>query len=149
MKYSNYKLENFLTDELFRSWVIRPDQESDFFWASYVENNQKKYTTILQAKEIILSLKSAKIEDQLGNEEVDSLLEKISENTSNSGFINQSKMNWRSMDVHAGFLKVAAVLFVISFIGIYWFFNGITVFSKKTIVVDSIIKETLKGEKMT
>lgn len=149
MKYSHCKLENFLTDELFRSWVICPDQESDFFWASYIDNNPEKYTTILQGKEIILSLKSTKIEDQLGNEEIDSLFEKILENKSNSKILNQSKMNWRSMDSYVGFLKVAAVLFVISFIGIYLFLNEQTLTSEENIVVDTIKKETLKGEKMT
>lgn len=149
MKYSNYKLENFLTDELFRSWVIRPDHESDFFWASFVENNPEKYTTILQAKEIILSLKSSKIDDQIGNEEIDFLFGKILENKSNSGSNTQSKVNWRSVDFHARFLKVAATLFVISCIGIYWFFNEISVSSKETYVAATITKETLKGQKMT
>ena len=41
------RLDDFLTDDFFRSWIINPDEESDFFWTSFLENNPDKYSIVI------------------------------------------------------------------------------------------------------
>ncbi|MCG8308778.1 MAG: FecR family protein [Cytophagales bacterium] len=149
MKYSNYKLDDFLTDEFFRSWVINPSKESDFFWTSFINNNPEKYSTVLNAKEIILSLKSSSPQDQLSAEEIDSMFDNILNDSTRSGVIAKPGINWGPLHIDSGFIKVAAVIFVISFLGISWFVNRHKVTSDIARIVEPITKETSKGEKMT
>lgn len=56
MKYTNYELADFIGDEYFKSWVVQPDEDSDFFWESFLKHNPERVSELLEAKEIILSL---------------------------------------------------------------------------------------------
>jgi ferric-dicitrate binding protein FerR (iron transport regulator) len=54
MKYTQYIIEQLIADEYFKSWVINPNKESDFYWKSFLENHPDRKKEILKAREIIL-----------------------------------------------------------------------------------------------
>ena len=56
MKYTNYKALDFVKDEEFRKWVRSPDQKSDFYWESWMQNHPDKRKLILEARRILLSI---------------------------------------------------------------------------------------------
>jgi len=49
-------IEDFLTDESFRSWVKSPTPELDAYWKSWMEDNQTKIDLVHQSRKIIQSL---------------------------------------------------------------------------------------------
>jgi transmembrane sensor len=56
MKYSNFKLEDFLLDKQFIEWVSQQDREADRFWENWVKSNPHQLDNVLKAREIILSM---------------------------------------------------------------------------------------------
>ncbi|MCK5367296.1 MAG: FecR family protein [Cyclobacteriaceae bacterium] len=150
MKYSNYKLDNFLKDEYFRSWVICPNEESDFFWSSFLKNNPYKYATIIKAKEVIFSFTSPKLEESyLKNEEIESMLSKVLDvgNRSKEGNQMIKHLTW---NFNPRIITRAAVfLFIITFIGLAWITNQFSQSAEQAQIIKSYKKSTLKGEKMT
>lgn len=46
-------IEDFLIDQSFRSWVLNPTPELDFYWNAWIDDNADKTGLLLQAKEII------------------------------------------------------------------------------------------------
>lgn len=146
MKYSNYKLDDFLADELFRNWVINPNEESDYFWASFIENNPDKYPTVIEAKEIILSLKPAHVEKKLDSDEVEALFESILNDDTPTEKPVQGKSKISSQHFMSQFLKVAAIVIVTSVLGFAWFLQQQPPQSES---FQMVVKETLPGEKKT
>lgn len=150
MKYSNYKKEDFIVDEYFKSWVIHPNAEADFFWESFLINNPDKFNTILAAKELILSMSFRKIQEkELNLEEVDSMLSNVLQrhNTSELKKRNVGSSNSR---ISPGFIvRIAAVLVIISIIGVSWFYKNMPNEKEQLIEESYLIKETSKGEKLT
>jgi transmembrane sensor len=55
MKYTHYKLEDFLLDKQFIEWVSSPDQEANLFWENWIKSNPGQLENVQKAKEIILS----------------------------------------------------------------------------------------------
>ena len=149
MKYSNHTLNDFLVDEAFRSWVINPDEESNFFWTSFIENNPDKYSTIIDAKEIILSLKPIDLEDDLDAEEVESLFEYILSPSVRSEESVQTKSKNKSHRIVTQFMKVAAIVIVTSAVGILWFVQGQKNDLETPTKFETVVKEALPGEKKT
>ena len=58
--YQNYRLFDFITDENFKSWIINPSPDSDYFWKSWLESHPEKADVIATAREFILSVKFKK-----------------------------------------------------------------------------------------
>lgn len=50
-------IEDFLTDESFRSWVLSPTPELENHWLNWLGKNQDKKAMVNQSREMILSLK--------------------------------------------------------------------------------------------
>lgn len=150
MKYSNYRVDDFLTDEFFRTWVIRPDDEADFFWSSFLKNNPEKYNAVLGAKEIILSIESgSKSNERLSQHETEIMFHNILNEKERSTLSAKERMILGSGRFTSRLIKVAAVIFITAFVGIYWFIAQHNVSSTTTFVDKSITKETFFGEKMT
>ncbi|MDN5215535.1 DUF4974 domain-containing protein [Fulvivirgaceae bacterium BMA12] len=53
MKYCDYTVADFLKDEYFVQSVKNPNQETDLFWESWIQNHPEKRDLVRQAKEII------------------------------------------------------------------------------------------------
>ena len=85
MKYLHYKTENFLADKKFKEWVLSPNQDSDQFWKSFLNQYPNKKNDVLLARQIIASLKfeDPKHVIHFSDEELEYLIQdvfKLSEN---------------------------------------------------------------------
>lgn len=56
MDYSNYKVEDLITDEYFIKWVKMPDAESNAYWNSWISRYPYQKAVFQRAREIILLL---------------------------------------------------------------------------------------------
>lgn len=105
MKYQDYSAEDFIKDEYFKSWVINPTEESDFFWESWLSNHPGTRPQIELAREILLSVRpkmpnEADLEDE--QEVFNSIIrgrKSTHADEANKGYFQQN-----------AFLKIAAIL---------------------------------------
>jgi len=56
MKYDYYSVLDFVRDEEFQSWVKEPDERSNFYWQSWMQNHKEKIYLVNEAREIITSV---------------------------------------------------------------------------------------------
>lgn len=75
MDYSKYSVEDFILDEGFRKWAIRPEKEDNLFWEAWLSKNPTRASDLKAARNILLNL--AMEEHRLGEAEVDALWQKI------------------------------------------------------------------------
>lgn len=68
-------VDNLLSDESFRNWVLNPDSESDLFWKSWLTQNPEKKEAVKQARIIFQSLQFE--ESRLSDKESSFLLRRI------------------------------------------------------------------------
>lgn len=61
--YQTYTLLDFITDEYFKSWVLEPTAEQDYFWQSWIANHPEKAKEVSKAREFILSINFQKQPD--------------------------------------------------------------------------------------
>lgn len=53
MRYDDYQVNDFVTDESFRQWVISPDKHSNRFWKQWIGKHAEKQETIRQASLLV------------------------------------------------------------------------------------------------
>ncbi len=56
MKYDNFSLEDFLTDDLFLNWVKHPNPSNMAFWANWLRENPAQAPVVNEAVTLIKSL---------------------------------------------------------------------------------------------
>ena len=54
--YSDYGPEDFLTDDYFSEWVLRPNKENNAFWEEWQQLYPSRQPIITEARKILLSL---------------------------------------------------------------------------------------------
>ncbi len=59
MKYTEYDILDFLSDEFFIQWVKKPDKNNQHFWEKWLQQHPEKRDIILEAASIIRSVKYA------------------------------------------------------------------------------------------
>lgn len=59
MKYDDYSLEDFLTDDFFLNWVKHPDPSNTAFWNNWLKENPAQSPTVNEAVLLIKSLEFA------------------------------------------------------------------------------------------
>ena len=74
MDYQNFSLSDFIADEYFQDWVLRPDDASSLFWTKWVSENQEKKYIIEQAQKVLLNINFK--EDFPANQQVENALAK-------------------------------------------------------------------------
>jgi transmembrane sensor len=74
MKYNNYTIADFICDENFQNWTIRPNGETNDFWNNWIYKHPDKKHTIEEARKLLLSIKFK--EDIPTSEEIQKALEK-------------------------------------------------------------------------
>lgn len=52
-KYKSFSVEDFLDDEDFRQWALRPDADVDSFWGSFLQSHPEKRAVVLEAQEVL------------------------------------------------------------------------------------------------
>ena len=67
--YKYYKVEDFVLDKNFKTWVLRPDRDSNLFWEQWVSQNQHKVSEVKQAREILLRMARLKYTPNAADED--------------------------------------------------------------------------------
>jgi transmembrane sensor len=55
--YSNYTVIDFVRDEFFQDWIMRPDQATNSFWEHWLRTHPEKTACVKEAENIILNIK--------------------------------------------------------------------------------------------
>jgi ferric-dicitrate binding protein FerR (iron transport regulator) len=58
MKFKDYDIEHFLTDEFFIKWVKNPDENNQHFWEKWITEHPEKRAVVQKAANIIRSIQS-------------------------------------------------------------------------------------------
>lgn len=56
MDYNTYTLEQFVTDPLFRAWVLTPSDETEQFWQNYLVGHPHRKPLIMEARLVVRAL---------------------------------------------------------------------------------------------
>lgn len=56
MDYKYFQAEDFLQNEFFLDWVLRPNPESDHFWVNWINGHPEKRKEVEVAKELVKSI---------------------------------------------------------------------------------------------
>ena len=152
MRYTQYKTEQFIYDEFFVNWVIDPDEESDFFWRSFLENHPAKQRELLEAREIIELLKDKQtVEFDHTEEEREALFERIVTTRSISSATDPSQSTgFYSQWISVSWIgRVAAVLLLGVILAALYYQINERVPIPAAVVSATISKETDLGQKLT
>lgn len=94
--YENYKVEDFVSNEYFRFWVLHESEECENYWQSWLNKNPDKSDLIEAARQIVLSESKEEvqqermwsdIESQVGEpEEAEGVVPKKTKNLKKSFF---------------------------------------------------------------
>ncbi|WP_420603616.1 hypothetical protein [Flagellimonas sp.] len=71
------KIEDLLSNEEFRDWVLKPDTANQAFWLEWMKSNPCKKKVVLAAKDIIYTLGQRNVNDKITNKEKEELLNRI------------------------------------------------------------------------
>lgn len=131
MDYTEFSSADFICDEYFQNWIIKPDEETNEFWNGWLSQHPDKSETVEEAKNLLLHIKFK--EDFPGDEQVQNSLastlstirelEKQNENRKNS--LRPVFRLKEIIKIAAVFIIIGAALSVILFN--YW--NAKTIIS--------------------
>lgn len=99
-KYIDYTTDDFVMDQVFIDWVLRPNTESDRFWSGFLEKYPSKRNDIRDAAFIVKSLQA--VEEEVPSERLDIILENILD-----------KRKKKNHKIGISLLKYAAVFIII------------------------------------
>lgn len=54
--YADFSVADFLADDFFTEWVLRPNKENQAFWEAWQQHYPEKQAVIAEARELLLSL---------------------------------------------------------------------------------------------
>ncbi|MFC0184103.1 ferric-dicitrate binding protein FerR, regulates iron transport through sigma-19 [Pseudarcicella hirudinis] len=114
INYIKYKAGSFALDNSFRSWVFKNRREDIVFWENWIQNHPEKLSDILEAKQMVLSLKNA--QEEISDNEIDEEISRLIETAEHHQpiYYKPAFSIWS-----AKFMKVAAVLLLIP--SLIWF----------------------------
>lgn len=75
MNYQNYSPLDFVKDETFQKWVKNPDEKSNFYWESWMQNHEDRKHLVMEAREIFLSINFPAA--TASQDEIDDVFDKI------------------------------------------------------------------------
>lgn len=84
MKYKDYTVEDFLTDEDFKNWVLFPTEASNSYWKSLIEFHPSLREPVLASREILLSTTPKLHRQKASDLEKDIIFSKILEGSRSS-----------------------------------------------------------------
>lgn len=141
MKYSDYKVDDFLKDDFFVSWVKSKDLHAEKFWKRWLLENPDKYDIVNEASQIINSIQYEK-NHQLDDKEYITLYENIV----NGSRVIKTPTEERFKPSYQYGIAASIVLLVVS-----WFIinNWTNSTSNVTTPVAMVTKVVSNGQKMT
>lgn len=81
--YRNYTVEDFLTDALFRAWVLNDDPDAEAFWRFWLDANPDRSERVQEARALLLAIAEKKqtVSDEQLDQIVEDTLGKLSNET--------------------------------------------------------------------
>lgn len=146
--YKYYKLEDFLTDDEFKRWVLNRDRQLDLFWKKWLDAHPEQRSTVQKAREIMLMIRFDQHNVEEGEQEMvlkhilkghkSALAEETSVSTKTSHF----SVKW--------WMRVAATLFLVALIS-FWVRLDDDSQPPEAVVktVETITRSMPKGQKLT
>ena len=153
MKYLHYNTEDFIADKKFKEWVLRPNEDLDHFWQSFIAQYPQKSKTIGEARQFIAGIRFPEPERaiQLGKNELEDMLQEVFELAGeDSGKLKKSMEGAFSLWARFNWVSRAAsvLLFALS-IGIVWSSMTNSPIPEQTVSIHEINKSAGKGQKLT
>ena len=150
MNYRNYKLEDFLSDEDFKQWVIEPDADRNHFWQSWIASNPEKKYIVYQAVEIIRGIKFRNREDFKDHEDFDDQLESTLEAILQADESTSERTGNHRIRIFHLIPKIAAsLLFVIASAAFFYYMTTSSEKAENVANINTIIKENPAGQRST
>lgn len=148
MKYEDYTVLDFVGDEQFQNWVKYPDEKSDFYWESWIQNHKEEKYLVLEAKEILLSINfPAELASPVM---MDNIFEKILRKERPVSLEKIEALEMRSNSKIKRIIGIAAALLLLAtFSFIFYDLYQHPKDSKGDIVFQEVIKENPPGRKST
>ena len=56
MNYTKFTLTDFIWDEYFQDWIMRPDEQKNEFWNHWLKSHPNKRQIVEQAKQVLLNI---------------------------------------------------------------------------------------------
>ncbi len=154
MKYLHYKIEDYLTDQKFKSWVLEPNPDLDHFWKSFLDQYPEKKDDLSKAKKMIsaLNFPDPPSIDFYDREDLEELIHKVFK----SSEINNKPERLYDLGIYTIWNKfkwtsrAASILLLGLSLGVVWLlvFNSKN-FEEKNTIVYEFVKNTKKGQKLT
>ncbi|WP_020526122.1 FecR family protein [Flexithrix dorotheae] len=143
MDYSKFDITDLIKDERFKSWVVNPTPEKDFYWESWLKNHPEKTEELATAKDFILSLnfQTHNVSEGRRKNLYENILRDSKKENNKVKNINQSAFSARIS-------KYAAVLLPLILVGVFLFFYIRMNMAPVNKEIVWITKETQKGEKL-
>ena len=120
MKYIEYNVEDFASDEYFQTWVWGTDVMADNFWRQWLLSNPEKKETVQQAKKLVLMMDLN--QDELSDSQFDSMWQHIVEHKGRETYPFKRKHKSQALSYA---LKIAAVFLALVSIGSGVYFSGV------------------------
>ena len=150
MKYSSYKLEDFVRDEQFKNWVKAPTGESDLFWKSFIETHPQKANEIYKARMIIQEMTFGHAgENLVSADDKDQIWQNIIRQGTTQNTIKSGIDSFRNKRDNLYLLKFAAALLLPLIAGLLLFHQNLMPEWAETEAPKKIIKTAPKGQKLT
>lgn len=138
MEKSFNNIEDFLTDESFRSWVNNPTPELDLVWQNWLAENEDKKSLLDQSRKMILNLSFKEYSPDSDSKQY--ILEKVNQSTNSSRMLF-----WQQT-----WLRAAAVFIAVMAIGALVYFTSFNQDDKiMATSVEMVKKKNLEGVKST
>lgn len=110
--YADYGPEDFLADDYFAEWVLRPGRENEAFWTQWQQQYPERKPMVEEARRILLSLEYAR--DEMPVESYDRIWSVLSDEMMQPAAADRSGRKWPyvlAAAVITGVLALAAVWF--------------------------------------
>jgi transmembrane sensor len=145
--YHTYNIFDFITDERFKSWVLEPTDESNYFWQSWIDSHPEKAEDVAKAREFLLSINFQRQEDL--QEKKAAIYARIMESSKR---LSSNSPSARSRSSHTGFsiLKIAASVVILLCLSLLLLNeSGEKIQPEESEVIVYKTKKTRRGEKLT
>ena len=140
MKYQNYSSLDFARDETFQKWVKSPDEKSNFYWESWMQNHKDKKDKVLEAREILTFISFPT--QKASQAEMDDIFEKVIKNERPISIkISEEGSKRRYLNIKRIFAIAASISLLATFSFVFYALNQ----SSVEIQQSSIHKENVKG----
>ncbi len=148
VKYSS--VDELMADEGFRSWVLQNDKDLNYFWVNWMNSYPDKKAMVLEAREMLLSIKFQLMKAAVQDEEqvlTKVLQEKYSHRHDAMQYDIQTYHSYRNRQERLRWYSAAAVLAFISMSIVFLFYKHQSVEVQNEAVVQWVLKENPKDQR--